>query len=96
MYINSDRVESGRGAWFPVYDPSTEEIMAEVPDADASDVDRAVKAARRAFDSGPWPQMTAQERGRLLFRLSDRIRKEAPMLAELEARNCGKPITEAE
>src|SRR5437868_3852936 len=96
MYINSDRVESGRGAWFPVYDPSTEEIMAEVPDADASDVDRAVKAARRAFDSGPWPQMTAQERGRLLFKLSDRIRKEAPKLAELEARNCGKPITEAE
>jgi betaine-aldehyde dehydrogenase len=96
MYINGQRVESGSGAWFPVYDPSTEEIMAEVPEADAGDVDRAVKAARTAFDSGPWPQMTAQERGRLLFRLSDRIRKEAPMLAELEARNCGKPITEAE
>jgi betaine-aldehyde dehydrogenase len=96
MYINGERVESARGAWFPVYDPSTEEIIAEVPDADASDVDRAVKAARAAFDSGAWPQMTAQERGRLLFKLSERIRKEAPMLAELEARNCGKPITEAE
>ena len=96
MYINGERVESERGAWFPVYDPSTEEIMAEVPEADASDVDRAVKAARAAFDSGAWPQMTAQERGRLLFKLSDRIRKNAPMLAELEARNCGKPITEAE
>jgi betaine-aldehyde dehydrogenase len=96
MYINGERVESGRGAWFPVYDPSTEEIMAEVPGADASDVDRAVKAARKAFDSGPWPLMTAQERGRLLFKLSDRIRNEAPKLAELEARNCGKPITEAE
>jgi betaine-aldehyde dehydrogenase len=96
MYINGQRVESGSGAWFPVYDPSTEEIMAEVPEADAGDVDRAVKAARTAFDSGPWPEMTAQERGRLLFKLSDRIRKEAPRLAELEARNCGKPITEAE
>jgi len=45
MYINGESVESRRGAWFPVYDPSTEEIIAEVPDADASDVDRAVKAA---------------------------------------------------
>ncbi len=96
MYINGERAESGSGAWFPVYDPSTEEIMAEVPEANASDVDRAVKAARAAFDSGPWPQMTAQDRGRLLFKLSDRIRKEAQTLAELEARNCGKPITEAE
>ncbi len=96
MYINGERVESASGAWFPVYDPSTEEIMAEVPEANSTDVDRAVRAARAAFDSGPWPQTTAQERGRLLFKLSDRIRKEAAMLAELEARNCGKPIAEAE
>jgi betaine-aldehyde dehydrogenase len=96
MYINGERLEATRGSWFPVYDPSTEEIIAEVPDADAADIDRAAKAARAAFDSGPWPAMTAQERGRLLFKLSDRIRKEAPKLAELEARNCGKPIVEAE
>ena len=96
MYINGARAEAARGAWLPVYDPSTEEIMAEVPDADSSDVDRAVQAARAAFDSGPWPQMTAQERGRLLFKLADRIRQESLSLAELEARNCGKPIVEAE
>jgi betaine-aldehyde dehydrogenase len=96
MYINGQRAEASRGSWFPVYDPSTEEILAEVPDADASDVDRAVKAARAAFDSGPWAQMTAQDRGRLLFKLSERIRTEAGKLAELEARNCGKPIVEAE
>ena len=48
MYINGQRVESHRGAWFPVYDPSTEEVIAEVPDADAQDVDRAVAAARAA------------------------------------------------
>ncbi len=96
MYINGEQVESRRGAWFPVYDPSTEEIIAEVPDADATDVDRAAKAARAAFDSGAWPQTTAQERGRLLFKLSDRIRKESASLAELESRNCGKPIAEAE
>ncbi len=96
MYINGERLEAARGSWFPVYDPSTEEIIAEVPEADAADVDRGVKAARAAFDSGPWPQMTAQDRGRLLFRLSERIRSEAGKLAELEARNCGKPIVEAE
>ena len=59
-------------------------------------MNRAVAAARAAFDSGPWSQTTAQERGRILFRLSERIRKETPQLAELEARNSGKPIVEAE
>ncbi len=96
MYIKGEWVESFRKAYFPVYDPSTEEVIAEVPEADAQDIDRAVGAARAAFDSGPWPQTTAQERGRILFRLAERIRKEAAMLAELESRNCGKPIVEAE
>ncbi len=96
MYINGEFVESHRGATFPVYDPSTEEIIAEVPEADEKDVDRAVAAAKAAFDSGPWSQTTAQERGRVLFRLAERVRKEAPHLAELETRNSGKPIVEAE
>ena len=96
MYINGQRVESQRGAWFPVYDPSTEEIIAEVPDADAADIDRAVEAAVAAFESGPWPHTTAQDRGRLLFNMAGRIRAHAPHLAELESRNCGKPIVEAE
>jgi betaine-aldehyde dehydrogenase len=96
MYINSEFVESRRGAYFAVVDPSTEEIIAEVPDADESDVNRAVEAAKTAFESGPWPQTTAQERGRILFRLAERIRKESAALAELESRNSGKPIVEAE
>ncbi len=96
MYINGEFVESQRGAYFPVVDPSTEEILAEVPNADENDVNRAVAAARAAFDTGAWPQTTAQERGRILFRLAERVRKEAPALAELEARNSGKPIVEAE
>ncbi|MGA8675643.1 MAG: aldehyde dehydrogenase family protein, partial [Candidatus Acidiferrales bacterium] len=54
MYINGEFVESHRGAVFPVYDPSTEEIIAEVPEADEKDVDRAVAAAKAAFESGPW------------------------------------------
>jgi betaine-aldehyde dehydrogenase len=96
MYINGEWVDSASGKTFPVYDPSTEEVIAYVPDANAQDVDRAVKAAREAFDNGPWRGTTAQERGRVLFRLAERVRKEAAMLAELECRNTGKPIVEAE
>ena len=95
-YINGEFCESASGKYFPVIDPSTEEIIAEVPEAEEADVNRAVAAARTAFDSGPWPQNTAQERGRILFRLAERIRKESATLAELEARNSGKPIVEAE
>jgi len=96
MYIDGEFVESKAQNWFPVYDPSTEEVIAEVPDGGAADVDRAVKAARAAFDSGPWAQTTAQDRGRMLFRLAAKIREEAAALAELESRNSGKPIVEAE
>ncbi|MGD0402840.1 MAG: aldehyde dehydrogenase family protein [Candidatus Acidiferrales bacterium] len=96
MYINGEFVESASRKYFPVVDPSTEEVMAEVPEANEEDVNRAVAAARAAFDSGAWPQSTAQERGRILFRLAERIRKEAAHLAELESRNSGKPIVEAE
>ena len=96
MYINGEWVDSASGKTFPVYDPSTEEVIAYAPDANTKDVDRAVKAARDAFDNGPWRGTTAQERGRVLFRLAERVRKEAAMLAELECRNTGKPIVEAE
>ena len=95
-YINGEFCDSVSRKYFPVLDPSTEEIIAEVPEAGEADVNRAVAAARAAFDSGAWPQTTAQERGRILFRLAERIRKESASLAELEARNSGKPIVEAE
>jgi len=95
-YINGEWIENASGKYFPVVDPSTEEIIAEVPDSNEGDVNRAVEAAKNAFDSGAWPQTTAQERGRILFRLAERVRKEAAALAELEARNSGKPIVEAE
>src|ERR1700741_4168894 len=96
IYINGEFVESQSGKYFPIIDPSAEEILAESPDADEKDGNRAVAAAKAAFDSGAWPQTTAQERGRILFRLAERVRKEAAGLAELEARNSGKPIVEAE
>jgi len=96
MYINGEWVSSKSNKTFPVYDPSTEEIIAEVPDGNADDVNRAVAAARVAFDEGEWGSSTAQERGRVLFRLAEKVRQNASTLAELECRNSGKPIVEAE
>jgi betaine-aldehyde dehydrogenase len=95
-YINGQWVEGSSKETFPVYDPATEEVIAQVASASAADVDQAVKAARAAFDSGPWGQTTAQDRGRVLFKLAEKVRQNTPMLAELEARNSGKPIVEAE
>src|SRR5436189_25270 len=95
-YINGQWVKSASGEMFPVYDPSTEEVIAHVASGTAADVDHAVKAARAAFDTGPWPQTSAAERGRLLYRLAEKIRANAQQLAELECRNSGKPIMEAE
>lgn len=96
MYVNGAWVTSQSAKTFPVYDPSTEEVIAQVPQSDAKDVDRAVAAAKAAFEDGPWAGTTAQERGRILNRLAQKIRDEAPRLAEIEALNCGKPIVEAE
>src|SRR5947209_18146063 len=96
IYINGEWTGSASRKTFPVYDPTSEEVIAQVPDANAEDVNRAVAAAKAAFEEGPWSSTTAQERGRVLFRLADKIRQNLPMLAELEARNTGKPIVEAE
>ena len=96
MFIDGKSTEGASGKRIPVFDPSTEEVIAEIPDASASEVDRAVAAARRAFDHDGWPQTTAQERGRILFRIAEKLRAEASQLAELESRNSGKPIVEAE
>ena len=79
-----------------VIDPATTEVIARVPDATAEDVNAAVGAARRAFDEGPWREATAQDRGRILFKLAEIVRSHADALAELETRNTGKPIVEAE
>jgi betaine-aldehyde dehydrogenase len=96
LYVNGDWLEGDSRKTFPVYDPSTEEVIAQVPDANSDDVNRAVAAAKSAFEDGPWATTTAQERGRVLFRLAEKVRQNVPLLAELECRNTGKPIVEAE
>jgi betaine-aldehyde dehydrogenase len=96
LYIDGEWVANASGKTFPVYEPATEDVMAEVLEADAADVDRAVQAARRAFDSGPWPSKTPQDRAQILFKLAAKVREQLAMLAEVEAINTGKPIVESE
>jgi betaine-aldehyde dehydrogenase len=94
MLIDGEWVGARSGKTFEVMDPARGEAMARVPDAGPEDVDRAVAAARSAFET--WRDTTAQERGRVLFRLAEKVRQETPRLAELETLNSGKPIVESE
>ena len=82
------------GATMPVINPATEEIIAEVAAATAADVDAAVAAARAALD-GPWGQMSARERGRLIWKLGERLMEKVDEVARLETLHNGKPITES-
>jgi len=89
-------VPSTGTATLDAMDPSTGDVIGRVPDAADDDVARAVAAARAAFDTGAWKDTTAQDRGRILFKLAEIVRRRADELAELETRNTGKPIVEAE
>ncbi|HEV8599570.1 MAG TPA: aldehyde dehydrogenase family protein [Gemmatimonadales bacterium] len=95
-FIDGRFVAPHSGHRIEVINPATQERIGQVGDGNASDVDAAVAAARRAFESAPWNGMTGQERGRILFRLAQSVREHAAELAELETRNNGKPIVEAE
>jgi betaine-aldehyde dehydrogenase len=96
LYINGAFVDARTSSTMDVIDPSTSEVLGRIPLAGVSDVDAAVHAARTAFDEGPWKETTAQDRGRILFKLADIVRRRADELAEIETRNSGKPIVEAE
>jgi len=96
LYINGEYVNAKSGATIDVIDPATTDVIARTPDANKDDVDAAVKAARAAFDEGPWKDATAQDRGRVLFKLAQIVRERADDLAEIETRNSGKPIVESE
>jgi len=92
--IDGAWVDAASGATFETYSPSTGEVIAQVAASDREDVDRAVAAARRAFDDGPWSKMTGRERGKLLYKLADLIEQHRDELAALEVLNNGKPIAE--
>ncbi len=92
MLINGKWVESASGKTFPSYNPATGEILAHVAEGDREDINRAVAAARAAFDSGPWSKMTPSERGRLIWKLADLIEKHSEAFAGLESLDNGKPL----
>ena len=95
-YIDGKWVDAIDGGRFDVFDPATGEVIATAPDCQPADVERAVDAARRTFDDGTWwPGTSERERGRILLRAADIMRRELDRLAELESMDCGKPIGEA-
>jgi len=95
MLIDGQWRDSVSGKTFETWNPATEEVIAQVAEGDAADIDLAVKAARKAFDSGPWRTTDARDRGRLLNKLADLIEANIDDLAELETLDNGKPIAES-
>lgn len=95
MLIDGKWRDSLSGKTFSTINPATEEKIADVAEGDAADIDLAVQAARRAFESGPWSKMDARDRGRLLYKFADLIEKNFDELAALETLDNGKPIADA-
>ncbi len=92
MLINGQWVSAVSGETFSTFDPATGEAICEVPAGGSEDIDRAVKAARAAFETGPWSKLTASERGRLIWKLADLLERHIEEFAALESLDNGKPI----
>ena len=95
MLINGKWVGAASGKTFEVTNPATGNVIAHVAEGDKADIDAAVQAARRAFESGPWATMTPSDRGKIIWRIGDLISKYADELAELESLDNGKPMAVA-
>ena len=95
MLIDGRFVLAASGKTFPVYNPATGEVVAQVPEAEAEDVDRAVTAARRAFDDGPWSKMSTSQRGQLIWKMADLLEANLEEFAEIESLDNGKPFSVA-
>jgi len=93
--IDGQLVEAAAGRLLDVRNPATGAVIVKVPEGDAADVDLAVHAARRAFDSGPWSRMKPADRARLVWRLGELIEQHQEELAQLESLDNGKPVAEA-
>ncbi|XP_019191935.1 PREDICTED: aldehyde dehydrogenase family 2 member C4-like [Ipomoea nil] len=94
LFINGEFVDSLSGKTFESIDPRNEEVIARVAEGDKEDVDLAVKAARQAFDNGPWPRFSGTERRRILLKLADLIEENAEEIAVLETLDAGKLFSE--
>src|SRR5665213_4062668 len=95
ILINGKWVEAASGKTFSTFNPATGEILSRVAEGDKEDVNRAVKAARTAFESGPWSKITPSERGRMIWKLGDLIEKHLEEFAQVESLDNGKPLTVA-
>lgn len=95
MWIDGKPVDAENGKTFPTLNPTTGEVICHVAEGDKADIDLAVRAARRAFESGPWSRMNPSERGRLLNKLADAIEANQTELAMLESLDNGKPIIDS-
>lgn len=95
LFIGGQWVDPSTGRSFKTINPATEETIADIAEGDASDVDRAVAAARQAFEGGPWPAMTAAQRQKILWRIADHLEAKVDEFAMLESLDAGKPLAEA-
>ena len=96
MFIGGEWVAGRGNKTMDVMNPSTGTVLDQVPEATADDVKDAVKAAREAFDNGPWGKTMHRDRGAVLSKVAEGIRQNAAVLAETDTKNMGKPIMEAE
>jgi phenylacetaldehyde dehydrogenase len=95
LFINGQWTDAASGKTFETPNPATGETLAHVAEGDAEDINRAVRAARTAFEDGPWRRMTPSDRGRLIWRIGDLILEHADELAQLESLDNGKPVAVA-
>jgi len=93
LLIDGRWVAASSGKTFDSIDPATGEVLARIAEGDRADIDLAVKAARRAFESGPWAKMSASERGRIIWKIADLLEQHTEEFAELETLDNGKPIS---
>src|SRR5450432_2942475 len=92
LLINGKWVESASGKTFATYNPATGDVLAHVAEGDREDIDRAVKAARAAFETGPWSRTSPADRGKMIWRLADLVEKHLEEFAQIESLDNGKPL----
>ncbi len=92
LLIGGNWQDAANGKTFHTFDPSTGEVLASVAEGEAADIDLAVKAARKAFEQGPWHKLTSSERGKIIWKIGDLILENLEELAELESLDNGKPL----
>jgi len=95
MLVGGEWVDAASGKTFATLDPATESSIAQVPEGDKEDVDRAVRAARQAFEAGPWRKMTPAERGKLIWKVADLFEQKIETFALLESLDQGKTLNQS-